>query len=313
MNEPSRSASSTIEQFLGTLVGSSTRAQRRTYLHEYLHYLRRVMRCQDDELSIETFLDEGNIRAWLSTAQQGFTRRRSGVNGPRTAAAPNSMAARITTINTFSRFCGYPVDLPRPKCAAAGRLSRMEAHRTVRLLARHPPPRMAVATWERSVAIVALAVCTRHCMPDLHAMRLHDVELRHTLPRVRVAGQWYPLDAFTRSVLTRWLVTRRRLMSAAGGGPHGDGLWVTTRPLRPHRGHRTPERALPATLRTLVAAHRNLTLRMLGVPLRLEQFCAVDESGSPSAGRARFPLSGPQAGHPAGTARFARSTRRTRV
>ncbi|QBR04539.1 hypothetical protein D7Y56_00320 (plasmid) [Streptomyces sp. S501] len=274
MSAPSGDARTVVDKFLRTLTGGSTQAQRRTYLYEYLDFLESAIR-RENGASVETFLDQANIRAWLAAAQRGETRRRGGSSdAPHARAAANSMAARVSTINTFSAFCGTPVQLPRPKSELAGRLSPVEVHRVVRLLAAHPPPRMAAATWERSVAVVALAVCTHHGLADLHAMRLDDVELTYPLSRARVSGEWYPLDAFSSSVVTRWLVTRRRLTSDGHGGSPVDSLWVTIS-VGLRRGHRqVTESGLPATLRTLAAAHRNVTRNVLGHPVRLEQFCS---------------------------------------
>ncbi|WP_139131411.1 hypothetical protein [Streptomyces griseus] len=274
MNAPSGDARTVVDNFLGTLTGGSTQAQRRTYLYEYLDFLESAMP-RENGTPVDALLDQGNIRAWLAAAYRGDTRRRgSSSNAPHAMAAANSMAARVSTINTFSAFCGMPLQLPRPKSEPADRLSPVEAHRVVRLLAAHPPPRMAAATWERSVAVVALAVCTHHGLADLHAMRLGDVELAYPLSRACVSGEWYPLDAFSSNVITRWLVTRRRLTSDGHGDSPVNSLWVTIS-VGLRRGHRqVTESGLPATLRTLAAAHRNLTQNVLGHPVRLEQFCS---------------------------------------
>lgn len=294
-----------IGSFLGTLAGS-TSAQRRTYLYEYLTYLGSAMSNKKGEITMNDVLDQKNIESWLAAARAGETRRRAGGIGTQAVAAPNSMAARITTINTFSRFCGKPLGLPRPKPETADRLTSAEARRTVRLLAGHHPPRMSTATWERSVAVAALAVCTGQGMSGLQVMRLRDVELGYKLPRVRVAGEWYPLDAFTGDVLSRWLKTRRAMMSAKRNGPPVDDLWVTVKCDR-RRGNRvtTPASGWPATLRTLVAAHRNLTTQVLGVPLRLDQFCAAREDSS----RHRHPTTS-EFFHPARFAPAARADHR---
>ncbi|MEU4885838.1 MULTISPECIES: hypothetical protein [Streptomyces] len=294
MDRPSNTTYDIVEKFLETLAGS-TLAQRRTYLHEYLTYLGSAMPSKKGEPTMNDVLDQKNIDSWLAAARNGETRRRAGGRELRAVAAPNSMAARITTINTFSRFCGRPLRLPRPKTEPADRLTPVEAHRTVRLLVSHQPPRMTAAAWERSVAIVALAVCTGHGMSGLHLMRLRDAELGYRLPRVRVAGEWYPLDAFTGKVLTRWLMTRRAMMSSGSrrNGPPVENLWVTVKCGR-RRGNRvtTPASGGPATLRTLVAAQRNLTTQVLGVPLRLEQFCAAREDNRhqhPTTSRISYP------------------------
>ncbi|NJQ01727.1 hypothetical protein [Streptomyces zingiberis] len=279
MSARSGVACTVIDEFLGTLSGS-TRAQRRTYLHEYVNYLESLRSCEKSQLSVADFLDPANISSWLAAAHEGATRRRAGAEGPRAMAAPNSMAARIATLNTFSRFCGSPLRLSRPRPQAAERLTPVEAHRTVRLFAGCQPPRMTTETWERSVAVVALAVCTGHGLSDLRTMRLRDVELGYRLPRVRVAGSWYPLDAFTRGVLARWLVTREGLVPCRVTGRPDGSLWVTTSHGRTRSGYGgPPSGAQPATVRTLVSAHRNLTTQLLGFPLRLEQFCGREDGG----------------------------------
>ncbi|MGR3938296.1 hypothetical protein [Streptomyces sp. BRA346] len=263
MTTPARTA---VERFLETFVNGSTRSQRRTYINEYLAYLCASRHCRENELTIDDLLDEGTIHDWLAAASRGATRRRTGAKAPYARAAPNSMAARITTINTFSRFCGSPLDLRRPRPDPACRLTSVEAHRTVRLLAAHQPPRMLAATWERSVAVVALVACTRRGLPEVHAMRLRDVELGRERPRVRVAGEWYPLDVLSRDVLARWLLAHQRLTARRRKVFSVDSLWVTT------GAGRARAAGLPATLRTLVAAHRNLTVQVLGSPLLLAQF-----------------------------------------
>lgn len=278
MSTSAGAARAAIEQFLETFDKASTRNQRRTYLLEYLAYLGVYRDCSESELTVSDILDRRNIEAWMTAAGRGATRRRKGMQGPNALAAANSMAARTSTINTFSRFCGTPLALRRPRTNTAKRLTFVEAHRTLRLLAGYQPVSMRTAAWERSVAVVALAVCTRRGLPYLHRMRLRDVELDRALPRVRVLGEWYPIDAFSREILIRWLATRRTLTAGPPAAPHEEGLWITTSPGRIRTGDTVPRTAVRAKLRTLEAAHRKLTIEALGIPVRLEQFCGTDDN-----------------------------------
>ncbi|MFD8461931.1 hypothetical protein ACFV27_34225 [Streptomyces antimycoticus] len=262
--------------FLATFTKDSTRNQRRTYLQEYLSFLAAVRQCAEQQLTTGDLLDRVNVDDWLAAARRGATRRRAGAQGRYTKPAVNSMAARTSTINTFARFCGMPLDLPRPQPDEINRITAVEAHRTLRLLARHRPARILAATWERSVAVIALAVCSRRGFPDLHMMRLHDVQLDRALPRARVVGEWYPLDTFSRHVLIRWLTTHQRLTAGNHGAFEEVALWVTTSPGRRRAGDPPPAAGSPAKLRTLESAHRQLTTQTLGAPLLLEQFCGAE-------------------------------------
>lgn len=291
-----RQALAAIEQFLTTFAKDGTRSQRRTYMGEYVAYLAASLKCAETRLTVGDLLDRRNIDDWMAAASRGATRRRKGAQGPNARAAPNSMAARATTLNTFSRFCGSSLRAPRPRAEPPPeRLTSVEAHRVLRLLAAHRPTGMTAGVWERSVALVALAVCSRRGLKDLHAMRLADVELDRPLPRARVAGEWYPLDVLSAGLLAQWLARHARLTGVHGVRRRGDGLWVTTRPSR-----RRPGRAavLPwpsARVRTLEEAHRKLTVRVLGSALRMERFCAADRPPfpqSPPAGTAWPPSHG---------------------
>ncbi|MGW4615888.1 hypothetical protein ACWEJS_26980, partial [Rhodococcus triatomae] len=137
---------------------------------------------------------------------------------------------------------------------------------------------------ERSVALIALAVCTGHGISALHPMRLADLELERSLPRARVASDWYPLDAVSRGAIARWKETHKALtaghLKALKGG-RVEELWVTTAPGRPRGGQPAPPAGLPAAVRTLESAHRKLTAMSLGTPLLLEQFCGARNDGLP--------------------------------
>jgi hypothetical protein len=151
---------------------------------------------------------------------------------------------------------------------------------------------MLEATWERSVALIALAVCTGQGMSALHPMRLADLETARSLPRVRVAGDWYPLDTVSRGTLDRWLATHHALtaghLKVLRGG-RVEELWITTAPGRPRGGRPAPPAGLPAAVRTLESAHRKLTATTLGTPLLLEQFCGVEAEDDEPGGRMSQP------------------------
>ncbi|CAL9672286.1 hypothetical protein SUDANB176_07490 (plasmid) [Streptomyces sp. enrichment culture] len=282
MNAPALGTAA-VQRFVGTLRTEATRRLRKTYLDEYVAWLAGQQQCGISQVTTEDLLDEENALTWLAAAQRGLTRRRPGLHGPTAPAAANSMAARTSSVNTFSRHYGRPLELQPPAPEFADRLSPTEAHRTLRLLAGHHPAGMLEATWERSVALIALAVCTGHGIGALHPMRLADLELERSLPRARVAGDWYPLDAVSRSALARWKETHKALtaghLKVLKGG-RVEELWVTTAPGRPRDGQPAPPAGLPAAVRTLEAAHRKLTALELGTPLLLEQFCGTEEESA---------------------------------
>jgi hypothetical protein len=277
MSIPARGTAA-VERFVASLRAASTRRLRRTYLDEYVAWLAEQQQCGTGQVTTGDLLDEENALAWLAAAQRGLTRRRPGLHGPTAPAATNSMAARTSSVNTFSRYCGRPLALRPPAAEFADRLTPTEAHRTLRLLAGHHPAGMLEATWERSVALIALAVCTGHGTTALHPMRLSDLELERPLPRARVAGGWYPLDAVSRDALARWKATHQALtaghLKALKGG-RVEEVWITTAPGRPRDGRPAPPAGLPAAVRTLESAHRKLTATALGAPLLLEQFCGA--------------------------------------
>ncbi|MFG3157214.1 hypothetical protein ACGF7W_34850 [Streptomyces sp. NPDC048219] len=278
MNAPARGTAA-VKRFVATLRAEATQRLRRTYLDEYIAWLAEQQQCGTSRVTTEDLLDEENALAWLAAAQRGLTRRRPGLHGPTAPAATNSMAARTSSVNTFSRYCGHPLELQPPAAEFADRLTPTEAHRTLRLLTGHHPAGMLEATWERSVALIALAVCTGHGIGVLHPMRLADLELERSLPRARVAGAWYPLDAVSRGALARWKATHKALtaghLKVLKGG-RVEEVWVTTAPGRPRGGQPAPPAGLPAAVRTLEAAHRKLTATALGTPLLFEQFCTVE-------------------------------------
>ncbi|MFD5878477.1 hypothetical protein [Streptomyces yangpuensis] len=269
-------ATAAVRAFLSTLTAESTQRQRRAFLDEYAAWVADYRQCSTSKVSTRDLLDEENALAWLAAAQRGATRRRPGLAGPTAPASTNSMAARTSSVNAFSRYCGHPLQLTPPAAEFAARLTPTEAHRTLRLLSGHHPAGMTEAAWERSVALVALAVCSRQGIAALHPMRLDDLDLQHVLPRARVADEWFPLDAVSQAALARWRATHQALtaghLKVLQGGDV-DELWVTTAPGRPRGGRAAPPAGLPAAVRTLEAAHRKLTSLALGTPLLLEQFC----------------------------------------
>ncbi|MEW2417467.1 hypothetical protein AB0953_27595 [Streptomyces sp. NPDC046866] len=280
-SRPSRgpSARAAIDAFLTAIPGTATRSLRRTYLHEYAAHLATLKDCPEAALTRADLLDPAHAINWLEAAARGDTRRRTGRRGPRTPASVNSMAARTTTLNTFSAHHRHPLALTVPKPEFAPRLTPTEAHRTLRLLTAHPPEGILTATWERTVALIALAITTGHGLAHLQPMTLDDLQLDRPLPRARTNRTWYPLDTTTQRALTRWTATHHALTAGHLKTLHGGNvhqLWVTTAPGRPRHGHDAPPAGLPAARRTLEAAHRRLTTLALGTPLLLEQFCPAD-------------------------------------
>ncbi|MDJ0464958.1 hypothetical protein [Streptomyces sp. H27-C3] len=284
MPTPPRSARRAVELFVATFRSVQTRGQRRTYMEEFLLFLAGALASNERELLTSDLLDEEAVLVWLTAAQRGATRRRTGMQGPHTAASVSAMAARTTTINKFSAHYRRPLNLPVPQATLADRLSPSEAVRTLRLLSGHPPAKMFSATWQRTVAVLALAVATRRGIGDLHPLRLEDLELKRRLPRVRIGeDEYFPLDTLTTTILKRWLDTHAALTAQEkDGASHGlqggqvQELWVTTAPGRPRAGQPARRPGLPAARRTLESAHRTLMMEALGSPLLLEQFCSVD-------------------------------------
>lgn len=270
-----------VARFVGSLSAASTRRQRRAFLDEYVAWTASAQECSTSAVTIRDLLNEENAVLWLRAAERGETRRRPSLLGPHAPASRNSMAARVSTLNAFSSHYGSPLALQPPAAQFADRLSPAEAQRVLRSLAHHHPSGMLEATWERSVAIIAVAIASSRGLSALHPMRLDDIELEHRpLPRVRVGGQWHPLvDAASRRAMERWSKTHRALtaghLKALQGGDVQE-LWVTTAPGRPRAGAAAPPAGLPAAVRTLEAAHRKLTAIALGSPLLLEQFCAAE-------------------------------------
>ncbi|MFG2668388.1 hypothetical protein ACGFY6_29650 [Streptomyces sp. NPDC048387] len=278
-----RSARAAVTAFLRSLPGEATRSLRRTYLQEYTAHLATARGCREADLTLADLLDPAHAEAWLTAAARGETRRRNSLRGPSAPASANAMAARTTTLNTFSAHTGHPLALTVPKPELAPRLTPTEAHRTLRLLTAHQPEGILTSTWERTTALIALAVTTGHGLALLHPMTLDDLELDRPLPRVRTAGTWYPLDTVSRHALARWHDTHHALTAGhrktlQGGDVHQ--LWVTTTPGRPRTGHPAPPAGLPAARRTLEAAHRRLVTLALGTPLLLEQFCPTDPTST---------------------------------
>ncbi|MFF2571198.1 hypothetical protein [Streptomyces sp. NPDC058084] len=275
-------ATTAVRTFLATLRSEATQRQRRAFLDEYVDWVAAYRQAGTSKVTTKDLLDPENALAWLAAAQRGVTRRRPGLAGPTAPASTNSMAARTSSANAFSRWCGHPLELTPPAPEFADRLTPREAHRTLRILAGHHPAGMLEATWERTVALIAIAIASGQGMSALHPLRLADLELeRRPMPRVRVRDQWYPVvDAVSRRALARWTATHQALTSGhlkVLRGGDVEELWVTTAPGRPRGGQAAPPAGLPAAVRTLEASHRKLTSTALGAPLLLEQFCAVEE------------------------------------
>ncbi|GAA5207564.1 hypothetical protein [Streptomyces thinghirensis] len=83
-----------------------------------------------------------------------------------------------------------------------------------------------------------------------------------------VADFDHPLDKHTVEILRRWLDVRAGITKALEGSDPGY-LWIPTKPGRERAGVQPPKPGLTrAAVRTLHAAHRNLVLQVIGVPLR---------------------------------------------
>lgn len=275
------SGHASITAFLSSLPGESTRSLRRTYLQEYTAHLATTRGRREADLTLADLLDPAHATAWLDAAARGETRRRNSLRGPAAPASANAMAARTSTLNTFSAHAGHPLALTVPKPEFAPRLTPTEAHRTLRLLTAHQPEGILTSTWERTVALIALAVTTGHGLARLKPMTLDDLQLDRPLPRARTADAWYPLDTVSRHALARWHDTHHALTAGHRKTLHGGDvhqLWVTTAPGRPRNGRTAPPAGLPAARRTLEAAHRRLVTLALGTPLLLEQFCPADST-----------------------------------
>ncbi|MGP3691143.1 hypothetical protein ACTVZO_41850 [Streptomyces sp. IBSNAI002] len=109
------SARAAITAFLSSLPGESTRSPRRTYLQEYTAHLATTHDCREADLTLADLLDPAPACAWLDAAARGETRRRNSLRGPAAPASANSMAARTSTLNTFSAHTGHPLTLTVPK------------------------------------------------------------------------------------------------------------------------------------------------------------------------------------------------------
>ncbi|MCX4783596.1 hypothetical protein [Streptomyces sp. NBC_01264] len=246
------SARAAIAAFLSSLPGESTRSLRRTYLQEYTAHLATTHDCREADLTLADLLDPAHATAWLDAAARGETRRRNSLRGPAAPASANSMAARTSTLNTFSAHAGHPLTLTVPKPEFAPRLSPTEAHRTLKLLTAHQPDGILTSTWERTVALIALAVTTGHGLAHLQPMTLDDLQLDRPLPRARTAGAWYPLDTVSRHAVARWHDTHHALTAGHRKTLHGGDvhqLWVTTAPGRPRGNRPAPPAGLPAARR----------------------------------------------------------------
>ncbi|MFE1230239.1 hypothetical protein [Streptomyces sp. NPDC058745] len=284
-------ASTAVTRFVDSLSAPSTRRQRRVLLEEYTGWITAARGPSPAPVTLLDLLDEENAEGWLRAAMRGETRRRNSLRGQQAQASLNSMAARVSTLNSFSAYYGSPLSLQRQAAEYADRLSPADARRVLQSLAQQHPAGMLEASWERSVAVISVAITTGQGFSALHAMRLDDVDLDHRpLPRVRVGGRWHSLvDATASRALERWLQTHEALTAGAlkvlqGGDVQQ--LWVTTAPGRPRGGKSAPPAGLPAAVRTLESAHRKLTAITLGAPLLLEQFCSIPEDAAMAPGSA---------------------------
>ncbi|MDG9695088.1 hypothetical protein QC281_33885 [Streptomyces sp. DH17] len=241
---------------------------RGTLLTEYLEHV------LDEEktgaLTAQELVQPERADSWLEAADAGETRRRNTLTGPNAAAAPDSQRARIQTYNTFVDHLGLPeLQRPYPQSGHGDRLEPEQAHQLLRTLAVQRPTGANAATAIRTAAVAALVSATGHTVPRLHKLDVTDIDLeRRPVPVVTVADSDHPLDKHAVQILRRWLDVRAGITEALEGSDPGY-LWIPTKPGRERAGVRPPKPGLTrAAVRTLHAAHRNLVLQVVGVPLR---------------------------------------------
>ncbi|WP_367575196.1 hypothetical protein [Streptomyces griseoaurantiacus] len=221
-------------------------------------------------LTAEELVRPERADSWLDAADAGETRRRNTLTGPDAAAAHDSQRARIQTYNAFVDHLALPeLRRPYPTSGNADRLEPEQVHTLLRALAVQRPTGANAATAIRTAAVAALVVATGHSVPQLHKLNVADIDLeRHPVPVVTVADSDHPLDKHTAEILRRWLAVRAGITQSLEGSDPGY-LWIPTKPGRERAGVQPPKPGLTrAAVRTLHAAHRNLVLQVVGVPLR---------------------------------------------
>ncbi|WCN07395.1 hypothetical protein [Streptomyces sp. M92] len=261
-------------------IGTFTRAQQDAgYAHETVRlrglllteYLEHVLdKEKSTRLTAEELVQPEHAGSWLDAADAGETRRRNTLTGPNAAAASDSQRARIQTYNAFVDHLALPhLHRPYPASGYADRLEPEQAHTLLRTLAVRRPTGANAATAVRTAAVAALVAATGRTVPQLHRLDVTDVDLeRRPVPVVTVADSDHPLDKHTAEILRRWLDVRAGITAALEGSDPGY-LWIPTKPGRERAGVQPPKPGLTrAAVRTLHAAHRNLVLQVVGVPLR---------------------------------------------
>ncbi|MFJ8194757.1 hypothetical protein ACIQ8D_34170 [Streptomyces sp. NPDC096094] len=241
---------------------------RGTLLTEYLEHV--LDKEKTASLTAEELVQPERADSWLDAADAGETRRRNTLTGPNTAAAHDSQRARVQTYNTFVDHLGLSgLQRPYPPSGHGDRLEPEQAYKLLRTLAVRRPTGANAATAIRTAAVAALVAATGSSVPQLHKLNITDVDLeRRPVPVVTVADLDHPLDKHTVEILRRWLDVRAGITKALEGSDPGY-LWIPTKPGRERTGVQPPKPGLTrAAVRTLHAAHRNLVLQVIGVPLR---------------------------------------------
>ncbi|MGW3308135.1 hypothetical protein ACWDG9_16295 [Streptomyces sp. NPDC001073] len=305
-----RPARSVITAFVDDLDrrgrGMETRRQREGYLTEYLEWAEQTL-ALDRPLRAEDLVDEELAQRWLEVAAAGGTRRRFPSAGRRseTEGAPSRAdetareplqasvhagAARTTTLNTFSRFLGCPLNLRLPLPVDHPRLAPLEARQKLRRIADQRPTGMTEPCWQRTAALAALVVDTGLSVGALFPLRKSEVDLREGT--VTIGEDVFELDPETTVLLLRqWLKTHALLTGHSDDGEEKTGylkggevmeVWITVHPGPTRRGHPTRPAALPAALRTLHVAHQELTRQLFDEPVRLGKFRARPPSPRPA-------------------------------
>ncbi|MGW0334261.1 hypothetical protein ACWD0J_20735 [Streptomyces sp. NPDC003011] len=303
------SARSAITAFVADLEergrGTETRRQREGYLGEYLEWARQTLRL-DRPLRAGDLVDEDLALRWLEAAAAGDTRRRFPSAGRRSEtertpsradeaareplqASVAAAAARTTTLNTFSRFLGRPLNLRLPQPVDHPRLAPLEARQKLRRIADQRPTGMTEPCWQRTATLAALVVDTGLSVGALFPLRKSDIDLREGT--VTVGEDVFELDPDTTVLLLRqWLKTHALLTGHADDevktgylkGGEVKEVWITVHPGPTRRGHPTRPAALPAALRTLHVAHQELTRQLFDEPVRLGKFRAEPPSPRPA-------------------------------
>lgn len=241
---------------------------RGTLLTEFLEHVLNEEKVAS--LTAEELVEPERADSWLDAADAGETRRRNTLTGPDAAAAYDSQRARIQTYNAFVDYLALSgLHRPYPASGHGDRLEPEQAYKLLRTLAVRRPTGANAATAIRTAAVAALVAATGRSVPQLHQLNVTDVDLeRRPVPVVRVTDFDHPLDAHSVEILRRWLDVRAGITKALEGSDPGF-LWIPTKPGRERAGVQPPKPGLTrAAVRTLHAAHRNLVLQVIGVPLR---------------------------------------------